>query len=520
MNDESYSDAKAERFAEVLRLSLVEGMSARAIGRRLGMSRNTVRWMLGRIPHGQRQTPRLPRTSLLDPYQSVLKQLLEEVPDIKAPAALERLRRCGYQGGISVLRERLRVLRPKPQAEAFLTLDFLPGCAMQVDWADFGFAIPGCPRRVSCLVMVLCYSRYLYLEFCLSQQFGSFVRALDRGLHFFSGSTAIEIFDNMRTVVTAYAGRMPVFNRRLLDYASSRGFALTACRPQRPQQKGRVERPVGFVRERFWPGRRFSSLMDLNRQARTWLEEFANRRTHEQTGKVPALAFEHEERQLLKPLPQQPFDTDDVTTTTVTKLFRVRFDRNTYSVPPRLVSQTVLVRANDDQVSVYLGPKQVALHQRCWEAGQDIEHPSHRQRALEKSPKDSALPPDLVHTGDVGREYFKALIASRRSIRRENLRLVFLCEIFGPTQTTSAMQEVMQTGHVGCEYVEYVLRHKRGLVPHATPLRLGRPELDSLAFQEPDLSVYDQLGKSEKTLDPGALPANIESEDAHEDPGR
>jgi transposase len=518
VSDEQYPDSKAERFAEVLRLSLLEGMSARAIGRKLGMSRNTVRWMLGRVPHAKRQATVQSRTSLLDPYKQVLKQLLEEIPDIKAPAALERLRRLGYQGGISVLRERLRVLRPRPRAEAFLTLDFLPGCAMQVDWADFGFSIPGCPRRVSCLVMALCYSRYLYLEFCLSQQFGTFVRTLDRGLRFFGGSTAIEIFDNMRTVVTTYSGGLPVFNRRLLDYAASRGFALTACRPHRPQQKGRVERPVGFIRERFWPGRRFISLLDLNRQARAWLDDFANHRTHEQTGKVPALVFEHEERRLLKPLPEQPFDTDDVTTATVTKLFRVRFDRNTYSVPPRLVSQTVLVRANDDQVSVYLGPRQVALHQRCWGAGEDIEHPSHRQRALEKKPTGAVLPPGLAGTGDVGREYFKTLAASRRSISREILRLVFLCEVFGQSQTSSAMQEVMQTGHIGSEYVEYVLLHKRGLVPQATPLKLGKPELDSLAFKEPDLSVYDQLGNPEKTLDPGPLPANIEPEDTHEDP--
>jgi transposase len=510
-------DPQAELFAEVLRLSLLEGNSARAISRKLGISRNTVRKMLGRIPDSGRDTAPRPRTSILDPYQDVLRNLLEETPDLKAPAALERLRRLGYQGGISVLRERMRSLRPRPQAEAFLTLDFLPGSAMQVDWADFGFALPGCPRRVSCLVMALCYSRYMYLEFTLSQKFGTFVRALDRGMRFVGGSAAVDIFDNMKTVVITYAGGMPVFNRRFLEYASCRGFAVTACKPKKAHQKGRVERPVGFVRERFWPGRRFKSLLDLNRQAMAWLDEFANRRIHEQTGKVPALVFEHEEKLLLKPLPERFFDTDDVTTATVTKLFRVRFDRNTYSVPPRLVSQTLLVRANDEQVSVFLGPKRVALHDRCWGVGEDIEHPSHRQRALEdKSPGDP-LPPALSGTGEVGRHYFKVLSATRRSIRREILRLVFLCEIFGVSQTASAMREVMQTGHVGNEYVEYVLRHKRGLTPQPAPLRLGKPELDSLAFGEPDLSVYDELGKSVKTLDPGRPPPGGKREDENED---
>lgn len=515
---QKHPDPWAERFAEVLRLSLLEGQSARAIARTLALSRNTVRKMLGRVPRRGGSIPARPRGSILDPYQDLLRQLLEEAPDLKAPAALERLRHQGYQGGISVLRERLRTLRPRPKADAFLTLDFLPGAAMQVDWADFGFALPGCPRRVSGLVMALCYSRYLYLEFTLSQEFGTLVRALDRGLRFLGGTAAVDIFDNMKTVVTSYASGVPVFNRRFLEYAAARGFAVTACRPKQPQQKGRVERPIGFVRERFWPGRRFTSLLDLNRQAATWLEQFANPRVHDETGKVPALVFEHEERRLLTPLPARLFDTDDKLATQVTKLFRVRFDRNTYSVPPRLVAQTVLVRANDEQVSVFLGPKQVALHARCWGTGEDIEHPSHRLRALEREPQGGTMPPALAGLGETGRSYFKVLAASRRSIRREILRLTFLCEIFGDRETASAAQEVLLTGHVGCEYIEYVLRHKRRLVPQAAPLRLGKPELDTLAFAEPDLAVYDALALSPKTLDPGLPPAGSTVEATDEDP--
>jgi transposase len=517
MSDERHPDPQAERFSQVLRLALLDGLSARAIARKLNLSRNTVRRFLRRTLPARKPAAQ-PRGSILAPYEGELRRLLDEVAEIKAPAALERLRRLGYQGGITTVRDRLRLLRPRPKAEAFLTLDFLPASAMQVDWADFGFAIPGCPRRVSGLIMALCYSRYLYLEFTLSQSFGSLVRALDRGLRFFAGTTTVDIFDNMKTVVTGYAGGVPIFNRRFLDYAVCRGFAVTACTPKQPQQKGRVERPVGFVRDRFWPGRRFVSLLDLNTQARQWLDTFANTRGHEQTGKVPQLVFEHEERRLLKPVPEHRFDTDDLFSTTVTKLFRVRCDRNSYSVPPRLVAQTVLVRANDEQVAVFLGPKQVARHQRCWDAGLDIEHPSHRARALERKRATSPLPPGLTGLGEVGHAYFKILAASRRSIRREILRLILLCELFGESQTASAMQEVMQTGHVGSEYVEYVLRHKRGLVPQAAPLRLGKPELDSLAFGEPDLAAYDALVVPTKTLDPGPTPTNDSEDDDHEDP--
>ncbi len=90
------------------------------------------------------------------------------------------------------------------EAKAFLTLDFAPASVMQVDWADFGYALPGCPRRVSAFVAVLGYSRLLYIEFTVSQAFGSFVRCMDRALSFFGGTTTMSLFDNMKTVVLSH----------------------------------------------------------------------------------------------------------------------------------------------------------------------------------------------------------------------------------------------------------------------------------------------------------------------------
>jgi transposase len=495
-------DAASERFAEVLKLAFVDGLSVRAISRRLHMARKTVRRILDR-DRGKRKRRAAPRPTLLGRYDEVIRQMLSDTPELRAPAVLERLRPLGYQGGVSILRDRLRQMRPHAEREAFLTLDFAPGAAMQVDWADFGFALPGCPRRVSAFVMVLCYSRMLYLEFVLSQAMGSFLRCMERGLGFMGGTTKADIFDNMKTVVLSHTAAATVFNHRFLEYARTRHFAAVACNVGRGNEKGRVERPIGFVRERFWPGCRPADLMDLNAKAMAWRDTFANNRVHEVTGKVPALVFQNIERRLLRPLGEAPFDTDDVESAGVTKSFRVRFDRNLYSVPPRLVGQSVVIRANDDAVAVFLGPKQVALHRRSWDVGQDIEHPAHREAALAKKPRAAAgdLPPALTELGEVGRRYFKVLAAGSRSIHREIVRLTLLVELFGESATSTAIDEVMRTGHVGAEYVEYVLRHKRGLAPQAQPLRLGDPVLDAISFAEPDLSRYDRL--AERTRDPG-----------------
>lgn len=492
--------------AEVLRLSLVEGVSVRQISSRLHLSRKTVRKILGR--HHPPAKPTAPRGSLLDPYEKAIHTLLDDTPEMLAPAVLERLRPLGYTGGVTILRARLRSLRKHGQREAFLTLHFEPGAAMQIDWADFGFALPGVARRVSAFVAVLCHSRYLYIEFTLSQSMGTFLRCMDRCLKFFGGSTAADIFDNMKTVVLSHTAIATVFNPRFIEYSRARGgFAVVACNVRKGNEKGRVERPIGYVRRRFWPGRRFRDLLDLNAQSAAWRDDFANGRVHEETGKVPTLVFRHEEKRALKPLSDTPFNTDDVEGTGVTKMFRVTFDRNKYSVPWRLVSQSVIVRANDDTVGVFLGTKQVAIHTRSWGVGEDIEHPSHKHGLLDQKPRAAAgaLPHALAALGETGRTYFRLLAAGSRSIHRETVRLILLVELFGAAAAQSAVAEVMQTGHVGAEYVEYVLRHKRGLTPQPPPLRLGNDELDRISLPEPDLSIYDHLPEA-MTRDPGSPP--------------
>lgn len=489
---------------EVMRLHYLEGLSLRAIARRLRLSRRTVRRHLGKMPVVPKLTPES-RPSLLAPFETKIRELLDGAPELRAPQILERLRPLGYSGGISILRDRIRRLRPAPTRDAFLTLDFAPGQAMQIDWGDFGFALPGIPRRVSAFVALLCYSRLLYLEFVLSQRMGSFLRCMDRALAFFGGVTTADIFDNMKTVVLEHlAGAPPLFNPRFLAYASARGgFAVIACTPGRPTSKGRVERPIQFVRDRFWLGRRFSSLLDLNTQATAWRDAFCNRREHAETGKVPELVHAHEEKALLKRLSATPFDTDDVEPTAVTKTFRVPFDRNKYSVPWRLVGQSVVVRANDDTVRVFVGPKCVALHQRSWTIGDIVEHESHRRGLREaKAPSDPASVARDRFGAD-GERYFALLAAGSRSIRREGIRLTYLAELFGTTHVRSAMTEVMRSGHVGVDYVEYVLRHKRKLSPAFTPLELGNPALDAITLREPDLAIYDQ---PVLTRDPGSAP--------------
>lgn len=500
------SGVSEERKAEVLRLRYVEGLSTRAIAKRLSMARRTVRGVLGEKKARPRESvaTRL-RESILAPYEAAIRAELKRTPELRAPSMLERLRAVGYTGGISVLRDRMRIVRPRGHAEVFSTFTTKPAERLEVDWADLGFALPGIPRRVSAFVAVLVHSRMLYLDFTLSQQMGSFLRCMDRCLTFFGGRTAVDVFDNKKTVVTGRTGSEAIFHGRFVDYARAHGFAPFATRPRRPTDKPFVERGIGFVRTRFLHGRRFADLDDLRVQGMMWRDTFANNREHEETGKVPRLVYEHEEKPQLAPLRPVDFDTDDLETTGVGRTHRVHFDRNDYTVPWRLHRQSVLIRANDDFVSVKLATKEVARHRRCWSVREDIEDKRHEDgmRGDPEMRAAGALPVALSALGEIGTKYFTTLLASRRSLRTEQVRLVLLCELFGTSATASAIAEVMRTGHIGAEYVEYVMRHKRRLVPAPAPLRLGNPELDAMTVREPDLGVYDEIGAARALLDPG-----------------
>jgi hypothetical protein len=145
-----------DRAAEVLRLAYVDGLGVRTIARRLSMSRKTVRRLLGcdRPKAKPRPSPE-PRSSVLDAFTPVIRDLLHETPEMKAPAVLERLRPLGYTGGISILRDRVRKLRPGGHREAFLTLDFAPGKGGPTSGSRSRLPAPGGRVRDGALLLAL-----------------------------------------------------------------------------------------------------------------------------------------------------------------------------------------------------------------------------------------------------------------------------------------------------------------------------------------------------------------------------
>ena len=204
-----------------------------------------------------------------------------------------------------VAKEYVRKVRPRAPEEPVVRFETPPGHQGQVDFADF--RLPWGKRYA--FLVVLGFSRVLWLQFFTRQTMLHVFEGLEAAFTFFGGVPRELLFDQMKAVVTKderAAGGRVTENAEFLRFAHHWDFRVRACRPYRAKTKGKVERPVSYVRSSFFYGRTFTSDEDLNDQARHWLDHVANVRTHGTLKERPVDRFEHE-RDLLRPLASRPY---------------------------------------------------------------------------------------------------------------------------------------------------------------------------------------------------------------------
>ena len=478
--------------SKVLHLFFVEKLPQRAIACRLGVGREAVGAILSRRAVQVDRSEGGKRISILTPHYPQIDRLLREEPARSAVNILQRLRGAGYTGGLTILKDYLTACRPSSYPAAYLTLEFLPGQAAQADWGEFGDVF-GLGRKVHCFVMVMCHSRLLYLEFTLSANFESFICCHENAFAFFGGVPREVWYDNLATAVAERRGRLVRFQPRFSVYTGHHRFNPVACNPASGNEKGRVEDGVRYVRHNFWPGRTFAELDELNAQARDWRDQFANRRTHASTRKVPQLAFD-EEKSALLPL-QEPFDTDEVRSPKASHLFRIDFDGNEYSVPWRLSGRIVTLRANEACVRVFVGNKRVAVHQRSWRKGKTISRPEHEEGLLQQKPgaQQSADLQAIKALGPHAARYVELIPAQTTSMRSELARLMVLITVYGAKAVEEMIGKALAQGIVGALHLERLLMLEgSAAAKNPAPLSLADPRL--CAPRVPvDLKGYDSI---------------------------
>ena len=445
------------------------GQSLRGIARDLSVSR----WQVSRTVR-QHQAARveapvdasnsaLPaaretRGSKLDAFQSMIDQLLQRYPHMKATRIFEELKKQGYTGGYTVLRERIKQLRGRPNKPLVVRFETAPGAQAQMDWAEYqiDFTQEG-RRRVNLFSYLLGYSRRQYLCFTERQDFETTAGQHILAFRHLQGLAASCLYDNMKVVVTRWEDEQPIYNTRFLSFATHYGYRPWACRPRRPQTKGKVERPFHYVETSLLNGRSFRSLEHLNEVTRWWLANVADVRTHGTIKKRPVDAHAEEQPHLL-PLPARDYDTAQVVYRIVDVEGFITYAGNQYSAPWRLVGEVLPVRVTESELFVYdRHIRQLAQHQLLLsQTSQRRVDPTHRP------PRDLGeqvllLRQRFAELGEVASRFLEGLLQKQRCGKRQAQRVLLLLHAYHRDDVTAAMDRAVRYHAYSLSSLERIL---------------------------------------------------------------
>ncbi len=383
-----------EDWAEIRRLHRAESMPIKVIARRLGISRNTVRKALAAAEPPQYR--RASKGSIVDEIDPQIRALLAAWPTMPATVIAERL---GWDRSLTVLKDRVRVLRPLfLPPDPVQRTEYLPGELAQCDlWflpADvpLGFGQIG---RPPVLVMVSGYSRVMAAVMIPSRQAPDLLAGHWALLSGLGAVPKALVWDN-ESAVGQWRGGRPQLTDAMNGFRGTLGVKVIQCRPADPESKGLVERANGYLETSFLPGRTFGSPTDFNTQLADWLGR-ANRRQHRVLGCRPVDRWDADRAAMLS-LPPIPPVVGWRLTTRLPRDHYVRVDANDYSVHPSVVGRRIEVAADPDRVAVSCDGRPVAVHERCWAQHQSITDPAHRQAAndLRAAHRAAAVAP--IHT--------------------------------------------------------------------------------------------------------------------------
>ncbi len=399
------------------------------------------------------------KSPLLDPFDETIRGLLVRYPGITATRMLEELRREGYQGSYTILRQRLRQLRVRPDQKPVVRFETEPGRQAQMDWAVYTIDFSGeGRRRVNLFSYILGYSRRQYLRFTDSQDFETTIREHVRAFEHLGGVASECLYDNMKTVVDRIEDDEPVYNARFLSFATHYGFRPRACKVRRPQTKGKVERPFQYVETNLLNGRTFTSLEHLNETTAWWLEHVADVRVHRETKKTPRAAHEEELPHLL-PLPEHAYDTARVVYRVVNVEGLVSYQNNGYSVPWRLIGQALPLRITEDELIAYDGPlNEVARHRLLSRdrRGERSVDSSHRPADSRREQMEQ-LRQRFEELGDVARRFFEGLVQSPSQVRNQAKRTLALLSLYRRRDLLAAMERAVRYRAFSWKSLERIL---------------------------------------------------------------
>ena len=467
-----------------------KGYSCRSIARQLQISRGSVAKYLA--DPALVTSTRKKKSSKLDPYRELIEDMIKECPDVKAPVVLQRIREKGFSGEITIVRDLLRKLRGKAKnRQPFIRFESQPGEQVQVDWGHMGTLTYGENRRkLYGLAVLEGHSRMLYVFFSHSQQQEYLHQGLLEAFIYFQGLPKEVLVDNMLTAVTERVGSIIRFNEAFLDFLGKFSITPRACTVRMPQEKGKVENSIKYIRQNFWPLRQFTDLADIQQQMRHWLANVANVRKHHTTGQRPV-----DRLRGLRPLPDLLPDCRQVCSLLVHKDFGIRFDGNVYTVPPWAIGKHVVLKADTTRLSVYFKDRMITCHARCWDRRQRIELDVHKEQ-VKKIKKKLLRDRQIIiflSLGEIALQYLNHLTDSKLPIRKNITQLLTLQDEYGNTSLLYGLKKAMEKKLYGADYIRNILYQEMTPVREHPPVRLKQGDLNDIRLTTPALADYDSI---------------------------
>lgn len=495
--------------------------SRRRIAKTLGVSRKGVNRVIRE--HEQTRTGMLPSRkrepkSVLDPFQDRITALLARYPDITAVRLHQELAALGFQGAYSTVRDYFRQFRVS-ETKLVRRFETGPGVQAQMDYSpyDIDFTAEG-RRRVYAFSYILGYSRRQYVHFVESQDFATTVREHIRAFTHLSGLAAHCLYDNQKVVVTGRDGEQPIYNTRFLAFATYYGFQPVACRPFRPETKGKIERTFWHLETNLLNARSFTDLDHLNEITAWWLANVSDVRQHRTTGKTP-LELHQKELPYLVPLPEKPYDTAEVLYRIVNSEGYISYRQNFYSVPWQRIGQLLPVRITENVLIIY-GPDiaEIARHE-LWPpsvTGQKRANKTHLP-GPDLRRKQELLRQRFEELGSESAVFFDQLIRTRRYGKDEAQRILGLLGTYRQEDLRTALERANRYRAFSLSAVERILAALAEPRPALESVDdQARQHLDELLRQDPvpprSTADYQQLLDSQNDLPPWDDPSEDEKE--------
>jgi len=483
--------------AEILRLHHTEHWPVGTIATQLRVHHATVRRVLAQA--GVPVVQKIVRPSMVEPYLAFMIETLSKYPTLRASRLYAMVRERGYPGAPDHFRALVARLRPRPAAEAYLRLRTLPGEQGQVDWAHFGkLSVGRALRPLMAFVMVLSYSRYLFLRFYLGAAMSEFIHAHVQAFAWFNAVPRVLLYDNLRSAVLERSGDAIHFHPRLLELAAHYRFQPRPVAVARGNEKGRVERAIRFARDAFFAARSFRDLDDLNAQARAWGEgAAADRPCPEDRARNVRTVFAQEKTHLLA-LPENPFPAEERLEVKVGKTPYVRFDWNDYSIPHTHVQRSLSVLATLDSERIFDGLELIATHVRSFDRDAQIEQPDHVEALVaHKRAARTHRAQDRLHRAAPSAKALFLRAAERGAHLGVLTRgLLALLDSHGTQALEAAIAAALaeDAAHLGA--VRHFIdqrAHARGQPPPIAVVLPKDPRLHALSAPASALSDYEQL---------------------------